>query len=103
MKEFPQYCRNGVFFFDLVNKICGKNEALKGVQRTPKNMTQVKANFSKVMNFFKKLEKMNSRFLFSEDKIIEGDENVIWGFLNDVWMWRFNKSNGYETKIVSSN
>jgi len=39
---------------------------------------------------------MNARYLFSEDKMIEGDENIIWGFLNDLWMWRFNKSNGIE-------
>jgi len=44
------------------------------------------------MGYFKSFEKMNSRFLFSEDKMIEGDENVIWGFLNDIWLWKFGKS-----------
>lgn len=34
--EFPQFCRNGVIFFDLVNKLNGRTPVLNGVQRNPK-------------------------------------------------------------------
>ena len=36
IEEFPQFCRNGVIFFDLVNKLNGRTPVLNGVQRNPK-------------------------------------------------------------------
>ena len=39
IKEFPQFCRNGVIFFDLINKLAGREPVLKGIQRNPKNVT----------------------------------------------------------------
>ena len=39
VEQFPEYCKNGVIFADLIGKILGRGEAVKGIQRKPKNVT----------------------------------------------------------------
>lgn len=34
---FPQYCRTGVIFADLINRLNGKIEVIKGIIRQPQN------------------------------------------------------------------
>ena len=34
---------------------------------------------------------MNSRYLWSENLMMEGNIDVIWGFIDDVWHWHHNK------------
>jgi hypothetical protein len=53
LNELPQYCRNGVFFFDLINRLNGKHEILKGVDRNPKNITSILANFNKALEYLR--------------------------------------------------
>lgn len=45
------------------------------------------ANVGKCMEHLRKHEKISTEFLCSENSIVEGDSDVIWGLLNS--MWRF--------------
>jgi hypothetical protein len=78
------FSRTGVFLCDLINRLEGRQEALKGVQRNPKNNTAALANVSKALEFLKSFPKMNSRYLWAGPKLIEGNENVIWGLIEDI-------------------
>ena len=97
IKEFPQFCRNGVIFFDLVNKLQGRNPTLQGVQRNPKNIACITANFAKVLSFLRKFPKMNARYLWAQNYMMEGNWDVIWGFIDDVWYWHNNKMSPNDT------
>jgi hypothetical protein len=78
------FSRTGVFLCDLINRLEGRREALKGVQRNPKNNTAALANVNKALEFLKSFPKMNSRYLWAGPKLIEGNENVIWGLIEDI-------------------
>lgn len=34
LKELPQYCRTGVFFADIINRVNGREPVIKGISRT---------------------------------------------------------------------
>jgi len=97
INEFPQFWRNGVIFYDLVNKINGRNPVLKGVQRNPRNITCITANYAKVMGYLRKFPKMNARYLWAENFMMEGNSDVIWGFIEDIWHWSNNKISPSDT------
>jgi Calponin homology (CH) domain len=80
----PSICRTGVLFCDLINRLEGKSEPVKGIERNPRNRTQALANMSKALDHLRNLPKMNSRYLWSGKNIIEGDEFIVWGLLDDV-------------------
>lgn len=80
----PNICRTGVMLCDLVNRLEGRSEIIKGIERNPKNKTQALANINKVLEYLRAFPKMNSRYLWSSKEIIEGDEYVIWGILDDI-------------------
>ena len=53
------------------------------------------------MEFMRSFEKMNSRYLWKEEEMLEeGNEELIWGFLDDLWHWANNKVS--KTDPVSS-
>ena len=54
-----------MIFADLINRISGKNDVIKGINRNSKGHSDVKANFLKVLNFFKQAERFNARYLWS--------------------------------------
>ena len=91
LSDLPKYCRNGVIFGDLLNRLCGRDEVIKGLHRAPKNMTAIQANFDKVLTFLKEFPRFSSRYLWAQNKVIEGDSDVCWGLLDDIWHWHFNK------------
>ena len=35
MRNFPKYCQSGVMFADLINRLSGKEEVIKGISRNP--------------------------------------------------------------------
>lgn len=76
--------RTGVLLCDLINRLEGRREALKGVQRNPKNNTVALANVNKALEFLKAFPKMDSRYLWAGTNVVEGNENVIWGLLEDI-------------------
>ena len=97
--NLPQYCRSGVMFADLINRLNGKNEVIKGINRNPPrrgNTSQVQANFTKVMSYFKAYPKFCSRYLWSQNEMIKGNTDVIWGFLDDIWHWSNKKISPYD-------
>jgi hypothetical protein len=65
--NLPQYCRSGVMFADLINRLAGRDEVIKGIARNPQgnNLSQVQANFNKIMDYFKMFPKFCSRYLWS--------------------------------------
>jgi Calponin homology (CH) domain len=76
--------RTGVLICDLINRIEGKIEIIKGIERNPKNRTQALANINKALEYLRNIPKMNSRYLWSNKEIVDGDEDTIWGLLEDV-------------------
>lgn len=97
IEAFPQFCRNGVIFFDLVNKLNGRTPILNGIQRNPKNITCITANYSKVLSHLRTLPKMNARYLWAENQMMEGNSDVIWGFIDDIWHLHNNKISPFDT------
>ena len=89
--DLPKYCRNGVLFGDLLNRLAGRGEVIKGLHRTPKNLTAINANFEKVLSYLKEFPRFSSRYLWAQSKMIEGESDVIWGLLDDIWHWHYNK------------
>jgi len=54
------------------------------------------------MNYLRSFEKMNGRHLFDEDKMIEGNEDIIWEFLDDIWHWANNKAQTVPKRVSTS-
>ena len=79
-------------FIDLINRLESKHEVIKGVQRKPKAISQSRINFEKVLDFLKQNEKMNSRYLYAEEYLLNGDHDVFWGLLDDIWYLYHNKN-----------
>ena len=65
INEFPRYCRNGVLFGDLINRIKGRDPVIKGLHRVPKNLTSIQANYSKVLDYLKQFPRFSSRYLWA--------------------------------------
>lgn len=77
-------CRTGVLYADLVNRLEGKSEVIKGIERNPKNRTQALNNLTKTLEYLRSQEKMSSRFLWSGKEIVEGQPEPICGLLTDI-------------------
>lgn len=80
--------KDGVFLFDLVNKIERKT-VLRG--KSTASETSIRMNYKKIMNHLKKHERFNTRYLRAENYLMEGDFNVFWGFLLDIYFFSLNK------------
>lgn len=65
LNDLPLYCKNGVFFADLINRLNGKHPILKGIDRNPKNMTAIVANMNKVMEYFRSFPRFSARYLWA--------------------------------------
>ncbi len=52
--EFPDFCRNGVLFCDLVNRMEGRGDPrIRGVVRNPRNVSGIQANLKKLFEYFR--------------------------------------------------
>jgi hypothetical protein len=40
---------------------------------------------------------MNARYLWAENLMMEGNNEVIWGFIDDIWFWNNNKISPNDT------
>jgi len=98
-KKLPRICRDGVIFIDLLNRLEGKHETIKGVNRKPENKTHVIANYQKLNNFLGKFEKMNPRYLWAHDYLMQSNEDVFWGFLDDIWHLYNKKVSPYDPRF----
>jgi len=84
-EKLPKVCKNGLVFVDLINRLEGRNEVIKGINRNSKSKSQINTNYLKVLDYLKGFEKMNPRYLAAGDYLIDGQEEVFWGFLDDIW------------------
>lgn len=96
LTDLPQYCRNGVLIFDLVNRLNGKHDILKGLDRNPKNISSIVSNFNKVLEYLRTFPKFCPRYLWAQKHLLEGNEDVIWGLLDDIWYWHHNKISPFD-------
>lgn len=90
--------KNGLFFFDLINKIERKT-IMRG--RTARNATNIKVIFQKVMDYFKKFEKFNPRYLGASYFLINGNYDVFWGFMLDICYHARNRICPYDPRYSS--
>lgn len=84
----PEECRNGSFFFKLINYL-ERQPVLKGANTS--NPTAIKVNFNKVFDKLGKFEKFNPRYLNSEYYLISGNKDVFWGLVDDIRLVYGNK------------
>jgi len=84
IEDLAGLCTNGVLFCDLLNRLEGRTEVIKGVERNPKNRTSVQANFAKALAYLRSFDKMNSRYLWALADLMAGVEDVIWGLIEDI-------------------
>jgi len=85
-------------YADLINRLNGRNEVIKGIYRNPPkgNYVQLQANYKKIMKYFKEFPKFCPRYLWSADEMIQGNPDVLWGFFDDIWHWHFNKVSPFD-------
>ncbi|CAG9320284.1 unnamed protein product [Blepharisma stoltei] len=75
---------SGTLFCDLINRLEGRQEVIKGIHRT-KNKSSIQANINKALSYLRQLEKFSSEHLWNGHNIMDGDENEIWGLLKDIY------------------
>jgi len=91
IKNFPEYCRSGVLIADLIVRMERiKHKILGGIIKKPKNATEAISNVRMCLKYLQKYEKMNARYLWSEKQIVNGNTELIWGLLDDIYCL-FNK------------
>lgn len=100
--EFYKFCRNGVLISDLLNKLQGRESPIAGIFRTPSSYAQINSNFDKIMAYLKEFPRFSSRFLWSSQQLINGQEDVIWGFLDDIWYWHHGKISPHDPTASES-
>ncbi|KAL4477777.1 hypothetical protein ABPG72_018951 [Tetrahymena utriculariae] len=89
-QKLHKICKDGIIFADIINLMEGKNQIIKGLERKPKKEAQITANYLKIFNYLKNFDKMNPRYL-SQQFLIQQNENIFWGFLDDLWNFYHNK------------
>jgi hypothetical protein len=47
----------------------------------------MKANYLKVFHYLRGFERMNPRYMWAESLLIEGNFNVFWGLILDIYFW----------------
>ena len=50
----------------------------------------------KIMGYFKDFPRFCSRYLWSQQEMMNGNEDVIWGFFDDIWHWSHKKISPYD-------
>ena len=96
LEDLPLYCKNGVFLCDLANRLSGRSTTLKGIDRNPKNVTHILSNFNRVLDYFRSFPRFCPRYLWGHRHLMDGNGDVVWGLLEDVWHWHFNKISPYD-------
>lgn len=97
-EKLPIICRNGVIFADIIERISGKKNELKGILRKPSNLSQINANFQKIFSHFRDQEKLNPRFLFTEKELMKGNPAIFWNFLDDLYYFYNKKQSPHDKR-----
>jgi len=54
-------------------------------------LTAINANFDKVFGYLREFPRFSSRYLWAQKLAVDGDADLIWGVIDDIWHWHFNK------------
>ena len=100
--KLPKICKNGVIFADLINRLEGRNDTIKGITRHPETKTQINVNYSKAFSYLRQQQKMNPRYLWAEDYLMEGNDDVFWGLIFDIWCFYSQKVSPYDPRYKGS-
>ncbi|CAG9321173.1 unnamed protein product [Blepharisma stoltei] len=76
--------KSGCLLCDLINRLEGRNEPIKGIQRVAKSITSHLFNINKGLEYLRSLPKINSDHLWAAEEIHDGSEEAIFGILNDI-------------------
>jgi hypothetical protein len=97
--------KDGVLLCELINRLEGRNEVIKGMHKTPKNRSAVQVNVNKALSYLRGIEKLNSKHLWSANEIIQGDEETIFGLLQNIqefYSIRRSASASKSVKVLSN-
>ena len=98
-RKLHKICKNGVIFADIINRIEGRNQnIIKGIHRKPKKKSYINANYQTVFKYLRLQEKLNPRYIYAERFLKEGNHNVFWGFLDDLWHFYHNKISKHDKR-----
>lgn len=100
--KLPKICRNGLIFSDLLNKLEGRQEVIKGIIRNNDSKGNINANYLKIMHFLQKSEKMNPRYFGAQEYLVGGNEDVFWGFLDDIYCFYHHKISPFDPRYKNS-
>ena len=101
IEDIPNLFSNGILYCDLINRLEGKNETIKGIIRKIKTKSDVQVNINKFLSYLRNIEKFPSRNLWNNKEIFNGNEKVIFELLEDLCNYYSNfllKKNNYRTK-----
>lgn len=98
--ELPDECRNGSFFFKLINHL-ERHPVLKGENTS--NRTAIKVNFEKMFSHLRKFEKYNPRYLSAQYYLINGHKDVFWGLVEDIRATYNNKISKADKRFKKAN
>ncbi|EAR96330.2 hypothetical protein TTHERM_00188990 (macronuclear) [Tetrahymena thermophila SB210] len=98
--RLAKFGKNGALFADLLNRITGKtNPLFNGIFRGAKNSSQVNVNFNKAFSFMRQQQKLNPRYLWCIDFLKDGNPNIFWGLIDDLWHWSHQKISPYDSRF----
>ena len=96
--KLHKICKHGIIFADLINRLEGKHDVIKGIERAATGTTTTISNYIKLMDYLKKFEKMNPRYLHAQTYLMDGNEDVFWGLLDDIYHLYYHKISPYDLR-----
>ena len=99
-EKLHEKSKNGVFLFDLINKLNPKpvlkNKSYRVSEDTPS------PNYRKVFAYLEKFQEFNPRYLNAEKELKEGNRDVFWGLILDLFYFSNKKVNKYDRRFMSN-
>ena len=96
--KLHKICKHGIIFADLINRLEGKHDVIKGIERASTSRTTTISNYIKLMDYLKKFEKMNPRYLHAQIYLMDGNEDVFWGLLDDIYHLYYHKISPHDLR-----
>lgn len=90
--EFLYRIRSGVSLFELLKILDDGYRKIKDFDFDPETMADCVRNINKVLRVLRANQNMNRRFLFASGFLYEGNQDVIYGLVNDMKMCYTNQS-----------
>lgn len=90
--------KDGVVLCELINRLEGRCEVIKGVNKFPKNKSAVQVNIAKALGYLRGIEKMEAKHLWSVADVMQGEEDTIFGILQNIKEFYLVKTNVSATR-----